>query len=295
MNTCAHGGRTPDGHSLQAGPPVPGQKERKGRMRLQTMTPGGFARYWQYRDLVFNLVVKDLKVRYQGAALGFLWSLGNPLALIVLYDFVFTHVFRNDMPNYVLYLVIGVLHYNLFSMTVTQSCESLTGSAGLLQKIYFPRILIPTASLLFNLVLWVVAIMVLAVLYPFLGGEYHWGLLLYPLALGFYIAFIWGLVLALSVLNVEYRDLKHFVEIAMMFLFWLTPIVYDPATMHPDAQAIINANPLTQFFDIFHALLYQGALPAWHTLAIAMAWTVASLVVGMVLFRRKARMLVEEL
>ncbi|MGC8467927.1 MAG: ABC transporter permease, partial [Acidithiobacillus sp.] len=153
-------------------------------------TVRAFGKYWRYRDLVRNLVTANLKVRYQGAALGFLWSLGNPLAMILLYYFVFTHVFRSDMPDYILYLVIGVLHYNLFAQTVSQSCDSLTGAAGLLQKIYFPRILIPTASVLFNLVLWVVAILILIVLYPFFGGVYHWGLLLHPLALILYIGFI---------------------------------------------------------------------------------------------------------
>ncbi len=251
--------------------------------------------YWQYRDLVRNLVTTNLKVRYQGAALGFLWSLGNPLAMILLYDFVFTHVFRSDLPNYILYLVIGVLHYNLFAQSVSQSCESLTSASGLLQKIYFPRILVPTASLIFTLVLWVVAILILVVLYPFLGGVYHWELLLYPLALALYIAFIWGLVLALSVLNVEYRDLKHLVEIAVMFLFWLTPIGYQISQLHAHAREVVSLNPLTQFMDIFHSLLYHGTLPAWNTVAIAMAWTAASLTVGMTLFHRKARMLVEEL
>ena len=269
-------------------------------MQTSTAAPSsasavGIGRYWQYRDLVRNLVTMNLKVRYQGAALGFLWSLGNPLALIALYDIVFTHIFRTDLRDYVLYLVIGVLHFNLFAMTVTQSCESLTGSAGLLQKIYFPRILIPAASLLFNLVLWAVAIFVLVALYPFLGGVYHWGLLLYPFALLFYIAFIWGLVLAMSVLQVEFRDLKHLIEIAMMALFWLTPIVYDPSTLHPDVRTVIDLNPLTQFFDLFHALLYQGVLPQWSNVLAAGVWTLVSLAVGMTLFRRKARMLVEEL
>jgi lipopolysaccharide transport system permease protein len=270
-------------------------------MQTSTIAPSsasavGFARYWQYRDLVRNLVTMNLKVRYQGAALGFLWSLGNPLALIVLYDIVFTHIFRTALQNYVLYLVVGVLHYNLFAMTITQSCESLTGASGLLQKIYFPRILIPAASLLFNLVLWAVAIFVLVALYPFLGGVYRWGLLLYPFALLLYIAFIWGLVLAMSVLQVEFRDLKHMVEIAMMFLFWLTPVVYDPTTIHSALfKAIIGLNPLTQFFDLFHALLYQGVLPQWSNVLAAGVWTLVSLAVGMTLFRRKARMLVEEL
>ncbi|MHB1669693.1 ABC transporter permease [Thiomonas sp.] len=258
-------------------------------------TATGFARYWQYRDLVRNLVAKDLKVRYQGAALGFLWSLGNPLALILLYDFVFTHVFRSDLPNYILYLVIGVLHYNLFSQAISQSCESLTGAAGLLQKIYFPRILIPTANLIFTLALWVVAILILIVLYPFLGGVYHWGLLLYPLALALYIAFIWGLVLTLSVLNVEFRDLKHLVEIAVMFLFWLTPIGYDLNTLGTNSRMIVEINPLTEFMQIFHSLLYQGTLPSLGSVAIASAWTAAALLLGTFLFRRKARSLVEDL
>ncbi|XTI71608.1 ABC transporter permease [Acidithiobacillus sp. AC3] len=255
----------------------------------------GLARYWQYRDLVRNLVIKDLKVRYQGAAFGFLWSLGNPLALILLYDFVFTHIFRSDLPNYILYLVIGILHYNLFAQAVSQGCESLTGASGLIQKIYFPRILVPTASLLFTIVLWIIAILILAVLYPFLGGVYHWGLLLYPLALGLYLAFIWGIVLTFSVLQVELRDLKHLVEIALMFGFWCTPIAYDINVLKPSTRAIISLNPLTQFMDLFHALLYAGTLPALSHVFISLVWTIATLAVGMTLFRRKAKHLVEDL
>lgn len=251
--------------------------------------------YWQYRDLVRNLVVKDLKVRYQGAALGFLWSLGNPLALILMYYFVFTHIFRSDLPHYILYLVIGVLHYNLFSQSIAQSCESLTGASGLIQKIYFPRILVPTSSLLFTLALWIIAILILVVLYPFLGGVYHWGLLLYPLALTLYIIFIWGIVLTFSVLQVEFRDLKHLVEIALMFGFWFTPIGYDINVLKPATREIISFNPLTQFMDLFHALLYAGTLPGLNHVLIACGWTIATVTMGMILFHRKARHLVEDL
>ena len=107
-------------------------------------------RLWVYRDMVYNLIRKDFRVRYQGAALGFAWSLGNPLALIILYDVIFTHVFRANIKDYVLYIFIGVVSYNLFSQAVLQGCESLTGAASFLQKIYFPRILVPTANVLFR-------------------------------------------------------------------------------------------------------------------------------------------------
>jgi lipopolysaccharide transport system permease protein len=254
-----------------------------------------FQRYWKYRDLVRNLVVKDLKVRYQGATLGFLWSLGNPLAMILLYDFVFTHVFRSNLPNYILYLVIGILHYNLFSQAISQGCDSLTNASGLLQKIYFPRILVPTANLLFTLTLWIVAISMLVVLYPILGGQYHWCLLLYPLALILYIAFIWGLALALSVLNVEFRDIKHLVDIAVMFLFWLTPVGYDLHTLSGHARDIVELNPLTSFMDLFHTILYSGQAPNSHSFLIATFWTSLSVLIGTMLFRRKAHKLVEDL
>ncbi len=135
------------------------------------------------------------------------------------------------------------------------------------------------------------------VLYPFLGGSYHWGLLLYPLALGLYIVFIWGIVLTLSVLQVELRDLKHLVEIALMFGFWLTPIAYDTNILKPSTRAIISMNPLTQFMDLFHTLLYSGTLPAIKHVLIACIWTLVTVTVtvGMFLFRRKARHLVEDL
>lgn len=251
--------------------------------------------YWKYRDLVRNLVIKDLKVRYQGAALGFMWSLGNPLAMILLYYFVFTHVFRSNLPNYILYLIIGVLHYNLFAQSISQGCDSLINSAGLIQKIYFPRILVPSSSLLVTVTLWLVAILILFILYPMIGGIYHWGLLLYPLILALYLAFIWGIVLAFSVLQVEFRDLKHLVEIAVMFLFWFTPIGYDINVLSPFTRELISMNPLTQFMDLFHALLYAGTLPKLTHVLIAFAWTIGTVTVGMMLFQRKARHLVEDL
>lgn len=251
--------------------------------------------YWQYRDLVRNLVMKDLKVRYQGAILGFLWSLGNPLAMILMYDFVFNHVFRSNLPNYILYLIIGVLHYNLFAQAVAQSCESLTGASSLIQKIYFPRILVPTSSLLFTITLWVVAIVILIVLYPFLGGVYHWGLLLYPFALALYIGFIWGIVLGFSVLQVELRDLKHLVDIAIMFLFWITPIGYALNHLHGYAYMIVSINPLTQYMDLFHALLYFHKIPTLQHVLIASAWTGTTMIIGGILFHIKARHLVEDL
>ena len=255
---------------------------------------GHARRLWVYRDMVYNLIRKDFRVRYQGAALGFAWSLGNPLALIVLYDVIFTHVFRSNIKDYVLYLFIGVVSYNLFSQAVLQGCESLTGAASFLQKIYFPRILVPTANVLFSLVLSFAAFLVLFAVFPLIGGVYHWDMLLYPLALGLFIIFSWGIALVFSVLHVEFRDLKHLIEILLMFLFWVTPITFDASMIHSHIFLdILALNPLTYFFTAFHDLLYSGRIPSLSTWALMAVFAAITATAGVSLFRVKAAQLIE--
>ena len=251
-------------------------------------------RLWVYRDMVYNLIRKDFRVRYQGAALGFAWSLGNPLALIILYDVIFTHVFRSNIKDYVLYLFIGVVSYNLFSQAVLQGCESLTGASSFLQKIYFPRILVPTANVLFSLVLSIAAFLVLFAVFPLIGGVYHWNMLLYPFALGLFIIFSWGIALVFSVLHVEFRDLKHLIEILLMFLFWVTPITFDVSMIHSHLfRSIIALNPLTYFFTAFHDLLFSGRIPSPSTWGLMVLFAAITATVGVSLFRVKAAQLIE--
>lgn len=250
---------------------------------------------WQYRDLLRNLIAKDIKVRYQGAALGFIWSLANPLALIALYSFVFSHVFRSAQANYTLFLIAGLLHWNLFSQIISQSGDFLLGNAGLLKKIYFPRLIIPTSGVLFNLVLWLLAIAVFFVIYPFMGGQYSSALLLYPLFLLAFIIFTWGVALAISVLNVEFRDLRHIVDVALLFLFWLTPILYEYSMIPEHLRQLFALSPLVDFILIFQSILYSGQVPTAHLIMAALLWTLASAGFGYWLFNRKIDHLIEKL
>ena len=248
-----------------------------------------------YSDMLRNFVRKDIQVRYQGAALGFLWSLINPLVMIGLYVFVFSVVFKSNLPNYPLYLMAGLLHWNLFSQITGQSCDTLLANAGLVKKIYFPRLLVPISSVVFNVVLWLLAIALLFILYPFLGGKLHPVLMAYPVVLLFFLAFTFGITLILSVLNVLFRDLKHLVDVILLFLFWVTPIVYQYHRIPPHLRQLFAVSPLVDFVLIFRGILYSGQLPSWHILAMAAAWTVASLTVGLFVFNRYADSLVERL
>ncbi len=188
-------------------------------------------RWWSYRDLLRNLVTKEIKVRYQGAALGFAWSLMNPLMIILMYLVIFTYVFPSNSPHYPLFMVVGIVHWNLFSLLAMQGSDILVSNAGLLKKIYFPRLLAPLSNLLVNLTLWFMALGILLVLYLPLGGHWHLGLLLYPLYLLMFLGFTFGIMLVLSVLYVDFRDLKHLVEVFVQLLFWATPIIRSSAML----------------------------------------------------------------
>lgn len=254
-----------------------------------------FSSIWAYRDLVRNLVVKDVKVRYMGAALGFAWSLVNPLFMIIVYLFVFTVIFRPPLPNFPLYLVSGMIHWVFFSQTLSQSADVLVANATLLKKVRFPRVLVTVASVLTNLILWLAALVVLLIIMPLLGGDYSVALLVYPFYLALMILFSWGLCLLVSSFYVEFRDLKHLIEVALQVLFWATPIVYSIEMLPPIVREFLQWSPLTMFVTIFHEIFYDAVVPSWRLTIGFAGWTILAVLLGALAFRSRAGRAVEEL
>jgi lipopolysaccharide transport system permease protein len=201
----------------------------------------------------------------------------------------------SKQPHFALYLVTGIIHWTLFSNLVMQAPELLTANAGLLQKIRFPRLLVPASNLLLNLVLWAMALVVFFSLYLPLGGRFNLILLAYPVFLLLFIGFSFGLMLVLSVLYVDFRDLKHLIEVAMQVLFWATPIVYDFKLIPAHLQLLFAASPLTEFILIFQDLFWAGRLPPLHLTLAFTIWTLVSLVLGLTIFHRRSARLIERL
>ena len=252
-------------------------------------------RWWQYRDLLRNLVGKEIKVRYQGAFLGFAWSLMNPLLLSATYFVVFTIVFKSSMKNYALYMVGGIIHWNLFAVVVAQASDILVGNQSLLKKMAFPRILVPLSNLLVNLTLWLMGLLILLALMIPLGGHFSLAMLTYPVFLLLYLAFLFGIQLIVSILYVDFRDLKHLIEVLLMILFWTAPVVY-PLTHLPAAiRPWLELSPFTEFIMIFESLIYGGHLPPWHLVAYFVVWTAAAFGLGSWLFLHRGRWIIERL
>jgi ABC-2 type transport system permease protein len=186
-------------------------------------------------ELLVGLIRKDLKVKYQGSALGFLWSLANPLLLLGVYTFVFQVVLKANIPKFGFFLLSGLLVWNLFAGSVAFSTDAVVGNAGLVKKVRFPLNVLPLTPVGFNLVHFALQLLVL-VLVMLVAGFTHflgWGLLLAIPAIGVAVLLTVALSFLVAALNVRYRDTKHLVEVLLMAGFWVNPIVYSVSLVKP--------------------------------------------------------------
>jgi ABC-2 type transport system permease protein len=183
---------------------------------------------WAYRELLVNLVRKELKVRYKNSALGFLWSLLNPALYLAVFTIVFQVVLGSGIPYFAIYLLSGLLAWNLFSASLAGATGSITGGASLVNKVYFPREILPLASVGANCVHFLLQALVLfgAVALSPISFDAAWLWLIVPTMLVL-VVLAAALAILLSAINVYARDTQHFLELFLLAWFWMTPIVYQ--------------------------------------------------------------------
>ena len=232
----------------------------------QTITPGrvrlrhkaSFAmRMRRYRDIVREFAVADFRLRYHDSLLGYVWFLLSPAMMFGVYYFVFTEVIYINVPNYALYLILGIISYNFFQDCTFSSMFSLSSKAPIIKKIYFPRYLIVIAasvtgtfSLLVNLGIILLVVLVTRGIPPLF--------FLVPIPLICLILFATGVGFLLAALYVRFRDLSQIWNVVVLAVFWLTPVVYDVTSLPESTKIIVFINPLARIFMLFrHYLLYD--------------------------------------
>ena len=270
---------------------------------------GRLALVWRYRELLVNLTRKELKVRYKNSILGFLWSLLNPLLYLVVFSVVFQEILRAQIPRYAIFLLSGLLVWNLFSSGLAGGTASIVGNASLVQKVWFPREVLPLAAVGAALVHFFLQLLVLgAALAAFRHAPDPAFLALLVPALVVLVVLLSGLAIALSALNVRLRDIQHLLELALLAWFWFTPIVYEylPIEERLGSKAwLAFLNPVLPVVLVFQRAIYNpGAstvLPdeglTWYLahLAVVAVEAVVVLVVGMRIFGRIEADLAEEI
>lgn len=249
---------------------------------------------WRQWNLIYNFGQRDLKTKFKGSALGWLWSLMVPLATLAIYTVVFSIIFRGEAPPlgdgrkgiFVLWLFVGLTSWTFFSSTINGGINALFGSGPLLQKVYFPAYAPVLGSALAAAVQWFIELAILvAVMLVLLNVGWSW--LLIPFWAAIFVVFTSSIAVSVAILNIYYRDIAHLVSIALQLLFYMTPIIY-PMTMVPETwkpaflpaswppfnlQAVLSFNPLTQFVELFRSLIYGLNAGTWINWASVILWT----------------------
>jgi len=217
---------------------------------------------FSYRELLLSLTKKELKVKYRGSVLGFFWSLLNPILTMLVYSFVFSIVLRGGVQEFAIFLICALLPFNFLQNSVNYGTGSIISNGNLVNKIYFPREILPLSIVLSNLVNFLLELVALFIVLAFMGYKFYMFLYILPVIIFIQFFLVVGVTLLVSALNVFFRDLQHLITIVMMVWFFGTPIIY-PLSMVPEKfQPIIKfVNPMTIYAAYYRNIFYYVKYP----------------------------------
>jgi ABC-2 type transport system permease protein len=246
----------------------------------------------RYRDLVGALVSRDLKVRYRRSAIGFLWTMLQPLLMMLVLRTVFSTLFlakSAEVPqNYEIYVLAGILFWNFFSQSIVASMNSLRGNAQLLQKLPVPKAVFPLATVLSGLVNLVFALLPLFVLLVVTGHPLSPALLFLPIAILIAALFTLGAGLLLSPLAVFFSDVVELITVLLTLLFYLTPVIYPKDIVPENLRWVVRFNPIRSILEVFRDPIYQGEIPPLSHLTVSIVIALLVLALGAWVFRRSS-------
>ena len=249
---------------------------------------------WQYRELIRNLTVADLKNRYQNTALGFFWSLLSPLLLALVLYFIFSHLFGRE-ENFAINLLVGIMAWRFFANGTSSSLGAIVGKPSLVTKVYIPRQILVLSNTLANIISSLLEFIVLLPIIFVLLGHLPVTVLLFPFVHIIYFWFIYGAGLLLSSLFVYFRDLNQIWEVVTQVLFFCSPIIYPLTIVPAYLMPYYRLNPITQFIAIYRDVIVAGNLPSLFSIVVVIGCTIAAYLVGSFVFSKLQRRFAEEI
>ncbi|MEF2846225.1 MAG: ABC transporter permease [Eggerthellaceae bacterium] len=236
--------------------------------------------------ILSSLVSKDFKLKYRRSVLGVLWSVLNPLLMMVVLSIVFSTVFRFDIDNFPLYLILGSTLFTLMADSTTQAMNSIIDSSALIKKIRISKILFPLEKVLFQLVNYVLSLIAVAAVMIFFHVAPTWNLVFLPLLLLYVLMFSAGLGFLLSALVVFFRDVGHLWGVVITAWTYATPLFYPVSILPTWAAPLMDFNPMYHFVTYMREIALWGTTPGVMENLICFGMSAITLVVGLVVFRK---------
>jgi lipopolysaccharide transport system permease protein len=246
-----------------------------------------FRDLWDYRELLYFLTLRDIKVRYKQTAMGAAWAVIQPLALMIIFTIffgIFMRVPTDGMPT-VLFYYAGLLPWTFFANAISATSVSLLNNNHLITKVYFPRVLIPAATIGAGLIDLAIASILLLGLTVYFGVSFTWNILMLPLILLLTILLSFGLGIWLSALTVKYRDVRHALPFTLQVWMFLSPIIYPLSIVNEEWQPFMAINPMVGIIEAFRSSI-TGEPFNWVSLSISLFIALTLLIFSIFAFRR---------
>jgi ABC-2 type transport system permease protein/lipopolysaccharide transport system permease protein len=245
---------------------------------------------WRFWPVIHNMVVQELRVRYQRSVLGFVWTLLHPILMMTTLTLVFSQLFKTE--NYAIYLFAGMVPWGFLSASLNDCAFCIITNEGLIRKIYLPKLIFPLAKVLINLITFVLSMGALFILLKPLGSKFSASLLCLPLVIALLFAFTLGLSLIVATANTFFRDCGHLVTVFLQAWYFATPIIYDLSMIPKDFQWRFWLNPAYPFIQMFQVIIRDGHWPQLTTFLVAAGFAAASLGIGYAAFKSQEDKLV---
>lgn len=241
---------------------------------------------YRYRELIWALAMKELKIRYKRSVLGFLWALLNPALLMLVLTLVFSTIMRFNIPHYAIFLLSVLLPWTFFSQSLSYAVESIVSNGDLIKKVKVAKLVFPMAALVSNMINLVLSLLPLALLVLIMRHPFYWTWLYLPVPLLALTLFTLGMTFFFAAANVYYRDVAHILQIVLSAWFYLTPIIYSLDFIPVKYKWIFKLNPLIYVINGFRLAVYYGMLPKAPSIAASFVCGFISLFVGFAIFRK---------
>lgn len=242
--------------------------------------------FMKYRHLLIELVSSELKVKYRRSFLGIIWSVLQPLGMMLILTVVFSTLFRSDIEYFPVYVLSGRIIWDLFSIATCAAQGSVISNSGLIKKVFVPKYIFPLAKAVSALVNTGFSLIALLIVVYFSGVEIGMSFFLLPLPLILLFLFSLGIALIISAYTVFFRDLAHLYELLLTAWMYVTPIFYPIDILPAPVLALVKFNPIIYYLDFFRAIVYYGVMPPLETVVICTVMAIASLAIGFFLFNK---------
>lgn len=249
-----------------------------------------FRELYAYREMIISLVRKDLRGRYKGSVLGFLWTFLNPLLQLVVFTVVFSVIMRAGYEQYYIFLFVALVPWLFFSTSVQDGSICVIKEKELVKKIYFPRAVLPIAAVTSGLVNMILVMAVLLVVIIFSGrGINVTALLFLPIAMVIQYIMCLGIAMFVSGLTVYFRDLQYILGIVVMALQYMTPVMYGTDMVPEELLFLFRLNPMTPVIEMYRSILYYGEIPSMSGIGVSVVFSIVIFIAGCMCFSRLQR------